>query len=129
MELSKKLANYFLNRLPEDHVCYWDLTFTSGQEERDSSAAAIAVCGLLEITKHLPLTDEKKPIYETAALKIMKSLTENYTSKTDPNSNGILLHSVYNKNKGNGVDECCLWGDYYYFEALVRLLKDWKLYW
>jgi unsaturated chondroitin disaccharide hydrolase len=28
-----------------------------------------------------------------------------------------------------GVDECNLWGDYYYFEALVRLSKDWEMYW
>lgn len=129
IELAKKLTNYFLNRLPEDSVCYWDLTFTEGDEERDSSAAAIAVCGMLEIAKHLPLTDEKRPIYENAALKIIKSLEEKYSTKNDPNSNGILLHAVYNKNRGRGVDECCIWGDYYYFEALVRLLKDWKLYW
>ncbi len=27
-ELARKLAHYFLNRLPEDFVCYWDLIFT-----------------------------------------------------------------------------------------------------
>jgi unsaturated chondroitin disaccharide hydrolase len=40
-----------------------------------------------------------------------------------------LLHAVYGKPNGIGVDECNIWGDYYYFEALVRLMKDWKLYW
>jgi len=127
--LPKKLTNYFLNRLPEDFVCYWDLIFTEGNEERDSSAAAIAACGLLELTKHMPLTDEYKEPYENAALKIVKSLSENYTTVTVPESNGILLHAVYGKPMNNGVDECNIWGDYYYFEALVRLLKDWKLYW
>ncbi len=129
IEHTKKVANYFLNRLPEDYICYWDLIFTEGNEERDSSAAAIAACGMLEMSKKLPLTDEYRKIYENATVKIVKSLAENYTSKDCPESNGILLHAVYGKPQGSGIDECNIWGDYYYFEALVRLIKDWKMYW
>lgn len=129
IKVTKKLSNYFLNRLPLDNVCYWDLIFTKGVEERDSSAAAIAVCGLLEMTKILPLTDPYRKIYENASLAIIKSLSENYTSASDSLSNGILLHAVYGKPFNNGVDECNIWGDYYYFEALVRMIKDWQLYW
>lgn len=128
-ELGKKITNYFLNRLPEDSICYWDLIFTGGSEERDSSAAAIAACGMLEMVKHLPLTDKHKAIYENAAIAIVKSLSEKYTTTSCPGSNGVLLHAVYSKPGNAGVDECNIWGDYYYFEALVRLLKDWKLYW
>lgn len=54
IELAKKVTNYFINRLPEDNVCYWDLIFTEGSEERDSSAAAIAACGIQEMIKYLP---------------------------------------------------------------------------
>jgi unsaturated chondroitin disaccharide hydrolase len=49
-ENGRGLARYFLNRLPEDLTVYWDMIFTDGDEERDSSAAAIAVCGLLELS-------------------------------------------------------------------------------
>ena len=129
MELNRKIANYFLNRLPEDDVCYWDLVFTEGKEERDSSAAAIAACGLLEMAKHLPVTDVHRRTYENAAVQMVRSLTENYTTKEHPESNGILLHAVYSKPGNRGVDECNIWGDYYYFEALIRLMRDWKLYW
>lgn len=130
IDVSKKITNYFINRLPEDEVCYWDLLFTEGiEQEKDSSAAAIAACGLLELSKNLPLTDEYKTLYENAALRILKSLWKNYTYKHDPKSNGILLHGVYAKPQGAGIDECCIWGDYYYFEALVRLYKDWQMYW
>jgi unsaturated chondroitin disaccharide hydrolase len=127
--LTKKLTNYFLNRLPEDEVCYWDLIFTEGAEERDSSAAAIAVCGLLELVKYLPLSDPNRHYYENAAIRMIKSLEKHYTTEIDSPSNGILLHAVYYKGGNLGVDESCIWGDYYYFEALVRLLKDWKPYW
>lgn len=130
IELTKKVANYYLNRLPEDYVCYWDLVFTEkDNEEKDSSTAAIAACGLMELSKHLPLADEHKTYYENAAMSMLKSLCDNYTTKNSNESNGILLHGVYAKPQGVGVDECCILGDYYYFEALVRALKDWQLYW
>jgi len=129
IEIAKKLGNYFLNRLPEDDVCYWDLIFTKGGEERDSSAAAIAACGFLELSKHIPLADPSRRLYENAALRILKSLTENYTSSVMPESNAILLHAVGSKPVNSNVDEPLIFGDYYYFEALVRLVKEWKMYW
>lgn len=60
--LSKRLANYFLNRLPEDSVCHWDLALVGTDALRDSSSAAIAVCGLLELVKHLPVTDPDRAL-------------------------------------------------------------------
>ncbi|WP_426452470.1 glycoside hydrolase family 88 protein [Paenibacillus sp. S-38] len=128
--LSKRLTDYFLTRLPEDGVVYWDLVFTEGTEqEKDSSASAIAVCGMLELTKHLPLGDPDKRRYEDLALELLAALGRRYTTADLPGSNGVLKHAVYNKPRGMGIDECNLWGDYYYFEALVRVLKNWKPYW
>lgn len=126
---AERVTNYYLNRLPEDDVCYWDLIFTEGQEERDSSAAAISVCGMLELAKRLPLSHPQRRTYENAALRILASLSDRYTTATLPGSNGILQHAVYGKPLGNGIDECCIWGDYFYFEALVRVFKDWDMYW
>jgi unsaturated chondroitin disaccharide hydrolase len=28
-----------------------------------------------------------------------------------------------------GIDECCIWGDYFYLEALLRLTRSWNSYW
>lgn len=129
LEYAENVTHYYLNRLPADYVCYWDLIFTEGEEERDSSAAAIAACGMMELAKHLPLTHEHRRLYENAALLTLDSLAARYTSAARPESNGVLLHAVYGKPLGNGVDECCIWGDYFYFEALVRARTDWRSYW
>jgi len=127
---ASKLADYFLDRLPEDKICYWDLDFTSGDEqERDSSAAAILVCGLLELAKQLPLVDPNKEKYNQWALAILESLATNYTTKDLPDSNGLLMHAVYAKPDGKGVDECCVWGDYFFMEALMRVNSSWYSYW
>lgn len=78
--------------------------------------------------KHLPLTDEYRQSYENAAVLMLKSLIDDYASHNEE-EDGILLHSVYVHFANKGVDEFCLWGDYFYFEALVRMLKSWNLYW
>lgn len=129
MPLFKSVANYFLNHLPNDYIPYWDLTFTSGNEERDSSAAAIAVCGLLEALKYMDASDPYQEVYRNAADKIMYSLYKNYSTRNTPGSNGLLLHAVYSKPARIGVDECNIWGDYFYMEALTRMTQNWDLYW
>lgn len=125
----EKVTNYFLNNLPGDYVPYWDLSFKDGdEEEKDSSAAAIAVCGILEMLPNIK-NEKAKEVYEGAVDAMMYSLYENYSTKDTPESNGLLLHAVYSKPHNNGVDECNIWGCYYYMEALVRMLKCTKAYW
>ena len=128
--LFKGMTNYFLNRLPEDEVCYWDLIFTDGSNQsRDSSAAAIGVCGIHEMLKYLPEVESDKNTYRHAMHCILRSLIERYTAPEIKPGNPVLLHGVYSWHSGKGVDEGNIWGDYYYMEALMRFYKDWNLYW
>jgi unsaturated chondroitin disaccharide hydrolase len=127
---AERCADYFLDHLPSDHVAYWDLVFSDGSDEpRDSSAAAIAVCGLQELSRWLP-DGARRERYRAAADAMLASLARNYSTAGHPESNALLLHSVYDMPKLIGVDEGSLWGDYYYLEALVRATNpDWKIYW
>ena len=60
----------------------------------------------------------------------MNSLIDSYTTKDDPKSNGLLKHATYYYAGNLGIDECNIWGDYFYMEALMRFLNpDWKKYW
>lgn len=131
MQTFKATTNYFLNHLPEDYVAYWDLSFKDGDgEPKDSSAPAIAMCGMLEGIKYMDDTDPLKKIYENACARMMSSLIDGYISADLPESNGLLLHQVYSKPINLAVDELNIWGDYFYMEALHRMLDpDWKLYW
>ncbi len=126
----KGMTHYFLNRLPKDNVCYWDLIFNDGDDQsRDSSAAAVAVCAIDEMDKYLPKDDEDRKVYLGAARTMLKSLMENYTKEEQEPGNPILYHGVYSWHSGKGVDEGNIWGDYYYMEALMRQLKQWEPYW
>ncbi|MGL5347626.1 MAG: glycoside hydrolase family 88 protein [Peptostreptococcaceae bacterium] len=125
----ERVLNYYLNRLPEDLICYWDLVFTEKDNEpRDSSSAAIVACGILEMNKYMDDCEEKT-IYTNVAHQTLRNLMENYTSKDEQNANCVLLHGVYSWQHNKGINEGNLWGDYYYMEALMRLYKDWNLYW
>jgi unsaturated chondroitin disaccharide hydrolase len=113
-------ADHFLAHLPADHVAYWDLVFTDGSdEERDSSAAAIAACGLAELAGAVA-DPVRADGYREAAARILRSLVDGYSTAEHPASNALIRHGVYDKPKGVGVDEGTLWGDYFYLEALTR---------
>ena len=124
-------ADYYLAHLPSDYVPYWDLSFTDGAyEPKDSSSASIAVCALLEGAKHLDESDSRREKYLDAAKHIMNSLIDNYTTEFHYKANGLLLHGTYNKPSGTGIDEMTIWGDYFFMEAIHRLLDpEWDLYW
>ena len=88
---------------------------------------------MLEMSRRLDKNEAE--YYINTAKEIMASVYENYAVSDFSKSNGLVLHSTYSNhspyNTCNhyGVDECNIWGDYFYMEALTRLSKDWKQYW
>ncbi|MFF2486876.1 glycoside hydrolase family 88 protein [Microbacterium sp. NPDC058062] len=130
LEASRRCTEYFLRHLPADEVPFWDLVYTDGSDApRDSSAAAIAVCGLLELAK-VETDAERAAEWSARAHSILASLIANYTPVNAEDSDALILHSVYDLPKDNGVDEGTLWGDYFYLEALMRVARpEWRKYW
>ena len=128
LSLAGRLADYMLERLPADGICCWDLIFTGDGDLRDSSAAAIAACGLLELVSALPISAPDRERFMAAAVQILTALDDRYLAPIE-RSNGLLAHAVYHWPKRVGVDECCIWGDYFYLEALMRLRHAWRPYW
>ncbi len=116
LAVAERCARRFLDLLPDDNVPFWDMIFTDGSDEpRDSSAGAIAVCGLNDLAAITGTT-----AYQEAADNILDSLEANYATTAQGPENCLLLHGVYAKHGGRGIDEGNLWGDYYYMEALQR---------
>jgi len=129
-EASRRCAGYFLGHLPADLVPCWDLAYPGDSGAlRDSSAAAIAVCGLLELSG-LDRDADRATHYRQAADDILDSLIAGYTPDPAGASDALLLRGVYDMPKGIGVDEGTLWGDYFYLEALARRTRPgWRPYW
>ena len=135
LELFRHVTEYFIKHLPSDLIPYWDFDFTDGSlEPRDSSASAICACGMLEMAKYV---DEKeaRELVDNAS-RLVKALVDKVSIKDPKDGNGQILHGTYcrstptNGCRQHGVDECTSWGDYYYFEALMRLKNpEWNMYW
>jgi hypothetical protein len=100
-------------------------------EPVDSSAAVIAAQGLLRLGRFLQ--DER---YWKAGLTVCRTLFAEPYLSTDPQHQGLMLHSIY--HRPNGWDfippgrripsgEACMWGDYHALELAVylqRILED-----
>ncbi|MGF2924656.1 glycoside hydrolase family 88 protein [Lactococcus garvieae] len=119
------VVEVFLNHLPKDLIPYWDFDYTDAEPSaKDSSAAAIAACGFLEAAQQ-----KAYPEAEGIAKGLIYQLGELYTDAPEGNE-GLLQHGVYAFAEGKGIDEPNLWGDYFYFEALMRLANNqWNRYW
>ena len=134
LDTFRKALAFYMQRLPDDLIPYWDMVFTTGSgEPRDSSSAAIVACGLLEACKWVDA--EEAAGYDALARRMLTSLVEKYAVTDHKPGAGQILHGTYSKKSPyntctpEGVDECTSWGDYFYMEALTRLTKDWQLYW
>ena len=114
-ERHDRVVRYFLEHLPASGMPYWDLVFKDGDGQPwDSSALAVAACGMLE------MGDREK------AEEMLKTCRDLASSEAEPDSEGLLLHGVYAYGENKGVDEPNLWGDYFYMEGLMRLANpDW----
>ena len=86
-------------------------------EPCDTSASAIAACGILEMNKF-----QKNEAHLNVVSDMFTALIDNYLTENIKGANGIL-------SDGN-KPESVLWGDYFFFEALMRIKKpEIKLYW
>jgi unsaturated chondroitin disaccharide hydrolase len=122
-------AAYWLAHLPGDMVPYWDFDADLGQPlpwgpQKDSSAAAIAASGLLDLARQTA-SPEHAIAYHNAALVMLDALSApDYLARQTPGWEGILKHGVYHTRKNLGVDESVMWGDFYLVEALSKVLES-----
>lgn len=121
LRAAQRVAHFFLASLPEDDVAHWDFRVPNLEgEERDTSAAACAASGLLEIAGCLP--PEEGRLYRAAAERIIKSLAASYATWNQPEYEGILREGTGNKPAGQNVNVSLIYGDYYFVEAVAKLL-------
>jgi unsaturated chondroitin disaccharide hydrolase len=120
LDTAQRMADWFIAHLPEDGVPYWDFSAPGIPDEpRDSSAAAIAASGLLELGQ-LGSDPMRNHGYLDAATRILTSLSTPAYLAEGTGNQGILLHGTSNR-PAQRYDTALIYGDYYFLEALLRL--------
>ncbi len=119
------LATTWLEQLGDRSCPPWDFTDPAAKPTRDSSAAAIMAAALLDIGLLHPEVEERERWTQTG-VRLISGITRDCLA-VDPAHRGILLHGCYSKPHNIGPDAAVLFGDYYYIEAIGRLLFPGKL--
>lgn len=129
-DVQRLATEKFIELLPKDNVPAWDMVFTDMRTLKDTSASAIAVCGMLEINKLEP-DHALAGRWGEKVCEMMSALMTSHTARgLNLDSNAILIHGTSSVRHNMGVNESVIYGDYYYMEALVRMLRrDWNRYW
>lgn len=114
---------YMLNHLSSELIPCWDYTFKYEDVPKDSSAAAIAVCGMLDMASYLPENSAQRLVYESAAAQIMEALIDKCTTDIGVEYDGLIHSATHGVPQGLAIEECSPYADYFYLEALARYLK------
>lgn len=121
LNASRRLMVYLWPRLPADLVPFWDYDSPLiPNDVRDSSAASVLASGLLSLAA-VENDPNLASIWQNRAISILESLWKSYTSRESGEA-CLLLHGTRSKPH-NLMDHGLIYGDYYFFEALMRLSK------
>ncbi|KAK7221466.1 hypothetical protein V2G26_009469 [Clonostachys chloroleuca] len=153
LETAIRMANWFIDHLPEDGLPFWDFNAENIPEKtpRDSSAAAIAASGMLLLQEQIELDGHKGARYDyhAEAVRLLKASTELAfageisfsdmgelgaetfidTPANTPETKGfesIMLHATSNNNPkvpNRNFDTGLSYGDFYLVETGNRLLE------
>lgn len=155
LRAAKASCDFYIDNSAADGVVYWDTGAPdlhklgddylsrpadpfNDFEPVDSSAGAIGAQGLLRLGRYLQQRGETQAgnRYWQAGLTVLHTLFDEPYLSSDPDHQGLLLHSIY--HRPNGWDhipegrripcgEACMWGDYHAREAALyvwRLIRD-----
>ncbi len=117
LDTAERIANYFLANIPESGLIPVDFRQPLEVEWEDSTAAAIASCGLIELAKKKEGRQQK--VYLDAALKLLRVLTEQRVNWNEDEDDLLTKCTAAYHDKAHEFS--IIYGDYYYLEALMKL--------
>ena len=117
-------ANYYIEHTPDSGVPPNDWDEPNPALPTESSAAATAAAGLWNLSK-LTRDSARAHFYSDYACRIIDTLTTpDFLAVETPGWEGILKHAIYHQRLGLGVDESVMWGEYFFLEAITKIIED-----
>jgi unsaturated chondroitin disaccharide hydrolase len=122
LDTAERCGDFYIERTGPDGVPPNDWEEPNPVRPWESSAAAIAASGLLQLSA-LTSDAARADRYRSYARTILDTLlTREFLGLGAPGWEGILRHASYHERLGLGVDQSVMWGEYFFCEALDKLL-------
>ena len=123
LDTAKKVAHYFItNVMNTDWLPLCDFRAPESPVIYDSTAGAIAACGIIEIAKNVP--EFEKDMYLNAAIKMLKAMEKNWCNWNE-DEDAILMKGTErwidapDGEKGKHIP--IIYGDFFFAEAILKL--------
>jgi unsaturated chondroitin disaccharide hydrolase len=133
LNAAKQVANYFIANCCDDWLPRIDFRAPAEPVYYDSTAGVITACGLIELAKRLP--ENEGGMYMHAAIKMLRAISDNFVNYDTDNdclvgygSERYPVPGQFDEKKA-GVHMSIIYGDYYFAEAILKLLGSEFLPW
>ena len=125
LDLAEALADYYLARLAGRQVPPWDFDATGSDADiKDTAAAAVVSSAFLEMGRLHPDVTAASA-WTRRGLAMLEALCRDEVAR-EPTHRGLLKNSCYSKPHNEGVRSATMFGDFYFAEALCRVMLPGK---
>ena len=118
LECARKVADYFIENIPEDGLIPVDFRQPTEPRLEDSTAAAIASCGMIEIARSLSAEEGRK--YQEAALHMLMALEKHHVNWSEEVDH-LVGHCGESYHNFRPENSHLIYGDYFFIEAIWKL--------
>lgn len=125
LDTAKRVAHYFMANILDNGLIPVDFRQPATPYWEDSTAAAIAACGLIEIAAYGG--EYEQALYQNAALKMLKALEKErccWGKECD-----CILQKCSSAYHDQRHEFNLIYGDYYFIEAIFKLKGDGLFLW
>lgn len=129
LDTAKKVAHSFIaNAAVNDWIIPIDFRQPEEPKFIDTTAAAIAACGLIEIAKNVGEHEQK--LFLQPAINLLKKLDSNYCDYGAEEQSLLQMGSeAYRPEQPEKIHMPIIYGDYFFTEAIYKLKGFDMLFW
>ncbi len=122
LEVAQATADFFIERTGDQLIPPNDWEEPNPLMQYESSAGAITASGLLQLSQLVSDPAQGQKYANYAFKMIAKLCTPEFLASEDEEWEGVMKHGSYHEMKRLGVDESVMWGEYFFAEALDKVL-------
>ena len=130
LNAAKQIANYFIANCSDDWLPKVDFRAPSEPVMYDTTAGVCAACGMIELAKALP--ENEGGMYMHAAVNILRAIEANFADY-NPDRDDMITHGTVRypikPEQQRVVHISIIYADYFFTEALLKLLGEEFLPW